>query len=475
MLKKLFYIPLFLYFLPAFIIPCFQKAQVPFLTIFIPIFLGLIFFISPKKYLLHFFYLYKKSPFKYFCWFYLAIFITSLCAVILGRYSLFKMLYTLFYSILFNVVLLYLYPAFLLPRFFALKRIIRFLFFMYFIIFLWGFLEFLGATLHISIINNLILFFSNIRSEDGNIIIEAHSGLARIRSFFMEPSSYAQFLTVNLPILFGFITYKGKIVKNILIDKLLKITLLIFLLISVVLIQSPIFLVFMSIVAFLLIFQKIQKFIIKHIKLFLLFLFIMIICSIIFFIIFINSNLERTFIVRILNVFITILLNPSLEDLIIIEPSLAARVIFYTIEFNIWQHYPIVGIGIGNNGPMYLSYFLNTNLPMTAETLMSIQSAERSFNAQATLGLYLLDFSGIIGFSFYVLFMQKIISGLKKSIKYFHGIEKNFVDTLSKSIMVAFVLSIFYNLNIFDQNFWLLCGIATAVVYIVKKRINIKL
>lgn len=467
-IKSVAYIPLILLFLPAFCFFIGTNSYFPYLIVLCPI--TFIFIILSNKIIIykHLKYLYKYTPFKYFIYLYLWLVFSGLIAVISGYYSLFRFLYAVIFGFIFRSVLIYLYPGTIIPKILSLKSIIRFFMFAYLLIFIWGLIEFIGALLNIEIINILVSFLSNIRGDEKSIIIESYSGIPRIRSVFMEPGTFGRFIAINMPIIYQLALCKFKIFQNKNINFFIKKSIIPLMWICLILTQSPIYLVICAIITMIFFHKQILFLIFRAKKI----LITITILSIILILMlnYLKFDISKSFLTRIISV-IEIIPKIDIETLILVEPSLATRVVNNINQFLLFLKHPIFGIGFLNNGPILINQLENSPIPLTPEMYIIIQNAKNSIPI-TTNALYLLLFqTGIIGFSIYCLFMLKSIFALKKILHYFSGIEYCYISALKNTIITIFALSIIYNQGFVDEYLFFITGLVCSIVIIAHKKI----
>lgn len=467
-ITKFLYIPLILYFFPAFVFFIGEKSYFPFLIIIVPIAMVLLSLHNKQNLFKEFCFLYKNTQMKYFvylyCWLLLSSFISFLC----GYYSFYRFLLYVIIGFTFRGVLLYLFPQFVIPKFVSLKNIIKLFVIAYLFIFLWGIFEFIGAYFQIDIINSCISFLSNIREEEKSLILESLSGLPRIRSVSMEPGTFGLFIAVNLPIIYSLCLSKYKVLNNTIMNFVTKKSLIILAWICLIMTQSPIYLIICSLLTIVIFFKRMLCFLKKHYKSFLL-LFVILTCVI--FLVVNTVDLSKSYISRILN-FVSELSTFDIERIIFADPSMGTRIVNNINQICLFLKHPVWGIGFGNNGPMLISQLAHSPIPLTSEMQKALNSADNSIAITSNAMYYLLFQTGLIGFALYCLFMTKCIKYLNKVKKYFYGIEFLFVDGLRKSLMCMFLISILYNQNFVDQYVFFLTSISCAIVVIAKLRIK---
>ncbi len=454
-------LPFIFIFLPSFVLFLSETTFFPLSIIVIFLSISILLLKSPTKIIRQIYYLYKKTPFKYLVYLYVYILISGLCAVTVGYYSFSRFIIVAVILVIFRIFLFAIYPSLVFPKCITFNNIIKFFMIAYLTILLVGFIEFVGVYFNIDIIQNFISFFSNIRDKDLSIIIETRSGLPRIRSFFMEPAAFAKFLTINLPMIYNLTRSRYAVFKNKLFNNLTKKYMVIMVWISLVLTQSPIFLIlalFITIIYFykniIIFLQKTCIFITVLLTIFvgtLIFTFVM------------SLDLSQTYLIRILNV-IEIIPKFTLDTIILVEPSLATRIINYINQFTLFLKHPLLGVGFGNTGWILIQHYLTSNIPLTIEMQINLQNATKTLTITSNAMYLLLYQTGIIGFALYCLFMIRIHNILNKVKNRFHGIQYDFILGLLKIILTIFIISLIYTQGFVDEYLFFICGISLAII-----------
>lgn len=471
-IKDIILLPFIFIFLPSFVMFIGEKTFFAILALVMP--LGYIILIANEK--LQLFsrikYLYEKTCLKNFSFIYFWILISGLLAVAFGYYTFSRFLYVAVLAFIFRGLLVFLYSALVVPKYISLKKVTKLFTIAYFLIFVWGFIEFVGVYFNIEIINSLVSLLSNVRSAEESIILDDYSGIPRIRSVFFEPSAYAKFLIVSLPFVLDIARCKYKILENNLMNIILKKSLIPFALLSLILTQSPIYLIFCPIVTAIYYYKEILKLIKKY------YLIIICICVSLLFIlnIFISTvDLSKTYLSRIFNV-LEVLPKMSLDMFILVEPSLGTRVVNNINQFKIFLEHPLIGVGFGNTGNFLIKFFMHSTTPLTEEMQIKLLNAKSTL-PMTTNAMYLLLYqTGIIGFLLYCYWMVKSIIMLKRAKIYFSGLEYSFVIGLQHLITTMFAISIIYEQWFMDEYLFFIGGIACAIIYIAKiKKYKIKI
>lgn len=463
MLKIFSIITLILYFFTAFVFFIGDSSYFPIVILIIPFELFILLLLYKENFFKRIIFLYKFTPVKYFFLLFIWIIITGILAVLSGYYSISRFLYAAVLGAILRIIFVFLYPTFVIPKIISMRTVIKIFIGTIFFIILWGGVELIGSYFDISIINTLVHVLSNIRDTDISVIIEAHSGIPRIRSVFMEPGVYASFLTINLPIIFKFGFSKYKIFKNGIINLLVKNSIIPLTIISLILTQSPIYFIFASITILFIYYKKIyiiiKKYSLKFILISIVSLFVLALIIPI-----VLNNIENSFLIRIVNVIQVFGGKFDLSSLIEAEGSLATRIVNYIIQFIIFLKHPIFGIGFGNNGYMLINAFRSAPIPLTGEMYCILQDSTSSITVTTNAFYLLLHQTGLVGFGLYAIFMVKIIQQMGKIQIFKDNVISAFALSLRSSIIVLFALSIIYNQGFVSNILFLYTSIACVFI-----------
>lgn len=456
-LKYIAILPFTFIFLPAMSFSICQKHFYLFFIFNIIFFISLL--INFQKVSKYIFDLYNKSAFKYFTYLAIWILTSGFLLITLGKYRLNNYIYYMTMYLGINILMTLLLPCFLLKYCISLKKFIKIYTTACVIIFLIGFLDFIGKTLGIAFLTILIKILANTRFSAGMDISMLGE---RVQSVFEEPGWFAGFITINLPIFYSLAKTKYKIFKNPFINFGIKKSLIIMAWLNLLFTKSPIWLIFAFIVTGL----YYRKIIIKNLyhQKYLVLSTILIILG--FGAFFLKSvNIEETYLSRILNTVKSILM--SYDTFAMVEPSMASRVTSYVNSTRLWLDNPILGIGLGNAKTVMAKYFETSPIALTVENTINLNAAyikkRLAFNS-SFLFEYLSE-TGIIGCALFYLFLFKLIKMLTKNSQYFTGIIYDFVYGLRGSIITLLMFS-FYDISSIFIYAWFIIGIAVFITYI---------
>lgn len=327
-------------------------------------------------------------------------FISVIYNVIFSGYSLTAGLYYFFFHGILLILMPY-YLAYTIVTKMKNEQVIKYYLIFVFIIYVLGLINYIFLYSGIPFLQS---FFSdyivNTRQDSG------YSELFRVKSTFVEPSYFANFICCNLPLCYLFVNAKFQISSNKTFNYIVKNTMWIVAWFLIVTTKSPIFILFAVLISFAYVLFYINKeylkrfFIIFTILLLFLFLFnILIIDNI-------NIDISQTFIKRIQA---TIDSFGSFEKFIIVETSLATRIVNYVNQFILFTNNIIFGVGYGNIIEPLRHQFSLSPLPLTYE----IKGKLATGMANSTIAWMSLAETGLIGtlllYTFFFVIIRKTI------------------------------------------------------------------
>ncbi len=399
--------------------------------------------------------LFRYTPFHYLILFYIFAIITILISMVQRTFYLKSFLFSFIGGLNFAVIFVFITCYLLFCNFLPKSKFVKYYCIFCIFVFSLGLLEFVLQKISGGIPGYIYHLFNNERAILGYEVKEATSLFIseRIQSIFSEPSSLGEFIYLNAPIIYSISLSKFKIFKNIKIDKILKIFLLFSMIVCFILVQSPITFLFFIIISLIFFLKNIFIGIKKNIILFLsLTLFIIPTICILFF----NLDINQTYLKRIIVSLPTLF---SLETLILVEASLATRIIDNINALLIFLKFPLFGIGYGNITGYIFIQLANTPLPLTKELLYVLLSG----TGAPPYGLFyrVLAETGIMGIGLLYYYFIQILICVKKKIKYSNnGIEKDFVKGIGWTILFYITLSAFYNSSLHKTMIFMLCAYA---------------
>lgn len=464
-LKFLIFLPVYFIFLPSF------SFQMPFLYgvysyffifLYIAIFIMLVTnranIIKKIKRLI------KITPFNILSLTLILIIFNSLFLALIGVARIGQTVHSLLMQIVLYIFPILLYFIMLIGTYISVKSFVRLYFKILWFVLLLGFLEYIGQLFNISFIINLFNNLANARilsvSAYGlSDIVEASNymafGIPRLDGFFEEPSGYAKYIYILLPIVYSLTNKKIKIAKNKILNFLILKTFIPFTWISIILTFSPIYLIFSIIITVIYYYKYILKY----------FLFIFTGIILIALFIFFNIDLSEIFTSRIINLFSI----KNFNDFIEVEPSLATRVLSYIASILVFIKHPLTGCGINNMGYEVVEVYNSFPLPLTNELINNSQRLLANGRPAAICKSFVYMFLAEHGFLIlcvFVYFYYKLLKFLKNMLSKYKL--STFYFALYKGLYFSFIDIIiisFYNLSILEMTLYLLFSIVVILIY----------
>ena len=255
------FLPLFFLFLQSFYVP---GTNIPFYDIIIGLSFFLLILINPKFFIRFFTFkeLYYKVLWLYIAW----VFVSGIFLVFMGIYKFPIFLYAAIALFFYNNISWYIYPTLLVPHFISLKNLIRYLLISIYLICLYGILVFLFNKINVPILEPI-----------QNIIVNRRDFISttRVLSVFEEPGYMGGFICINIPIVYNIVLSKFKVFYNKYINYFFKKSFIPLYIVTLILVQSPIWLIIFIIIN-LIYFYKI---IIKYFKTMLIIILMLVICA----------------------------------------------------------------------------------------------------------------------------------------------------------------------------------------------------
>lgn len=459
-LKNLIFTILILLLLPSF---CFMIGS-QFIPVYIPAILCIFFILAifyHKQLISNALYFYKKTPFKYLVIFFIWSIITIIFSIVRGNFFLGGFITSTLGGLICSVMLPCLFTLFITPKYINTKTFIKFLYFFFWFVFLLGILDFIIFYFDIPVLKEAITIFSNKRLliYDITDVTRVFVGsFPRARSIFDEPSYLGYFIFVVSPIVYEWTLNKFKIFKNNYLNLLIKRTIIPFMWISLVLTQSPIFLIFNIAFSsfYFLIIKKGYKKIVKHfvpISIFLTF-------TVAIAISFISKiDFSTTYLNRIILVVQNI---KSFEDFIMVEPSLGTRIIVMINAIQMGLNNILFGVGYGNMSYLIANQLAQSKLPLTQElqnfVLLNMTTPPTMISTK------IFSETGAIGIILFYYFLYDIFKKLN-IIKKKDYIHQSFIINGLQLFVVIFFCSSFYGSILHQPYIFIIIGFIITIIY----------
>ncbi len=347
------------------------------------------------------------------------------------------------YYFIFHGILLVCFPyyfAFDTVQKISIHKIIKYYFLFIMCIYALGILNYIFMNTNISFLQTFFFkYVANARNLLSDIPANMVS-LKRVHSTFVEPSYFANFICLNLPLLYEFSKSKFKIFKSKILNLLSKKLLVILAWLLLISTRSPIFLVIgISLSAIYIIANHNIKriFSVFNITVFT-FLTIILITFAVIFHSDTNINVHETYLNRIIN---TISSINSFENFAQMENSLATRIVSSVNQFILGIHHPVFGVGYGNVAKLLQNQYMFSPLPLTYEILESMAAGKE----QANLIIFWTTIAeiGFVGLTLFYFFLINVIQKAKILIKYTVGNTQSFFKSLYWGVCFFTVVSVY--------------------------------
>ena len=447
-------------FLPAFCI----KIGSQFFPIYILAVLTSIFFVIILKYKELYLIIkkyYNQTPFKYLCLFFLWAIFSIFIGIIKGQFHFGGLVTSVLGGLICSVMIPTILIIFLVPKYIKIKSLLKFIFLFSFFIYLLGLFEFVVYKFDIATFKNFINILSNKRLLIYDNYVSARlvvNNLPRIRSIFEEPSYLGYYTAIFSPIIYELCTKQYKIIKCRVIEKIIKLTIIPMMWITLILTQSPIFLIFNLLFTgyyFIIRKQYYRRIFNKRIFLFLI-LFIFVIIPIFVF----NIDNSDTYLNRIKLVFQNI---SSFDDFIAAEPSLAARIIIYINAIDIAFKNFFTGIGYGNMAYIIADKLSMSKVPLTEELMLFV--AEGKTAPASSIFIKIFSETGICGLFLFYKFLYELIKKtnrcnvMNQSVFSYYG---------GYCFILFYIITSFYDSNLNQPYVFIV--IALFLIFVKKRR-----
>ena len=221
--NNLLYLPMILFFFPAFAIAIPGLVSLKIQFIILCLFCIFLLITVPQKIFNRLYSIFKNTPFKILLFILVFIIINTLFLSLIGIEKFSLALSSIIMQIFLGIGIILFYYIGILDNYIGYKKYIRFFISMFYIILIIGIISWLGMFFNIEIINNIFDFFANARilnlSRTGYDLFRQTSnyyafGIPRLDNLYEEPGWYARFILIFLPMIYSFAFSKFKICKN---------------------------------------------------------------------------------------------------------------------------------------------------------------------------------------------------------------------------------------------------------------------
>ncbi len=406
----------------------------------------------------------RYTPFIYLFIYYFWAIITVYVSIMKGTFYFGSFINGFIGGLTFSVILGYLSVYFILKEgYISIREFIKFLTIYYLFIYVMGIVQYIANVYSVDILNNFMVLFNN----KGALLFDKDplNKLAanRIQSIFDEPSNLGGFIYSNLPIIYAIGLSRYKIFESKVMSKAVKMILIPMTLLTLIMAMSPMSLVFAIFVTLLYFSKGIVVFLRRHIVKFTFIISIFLIISVFAMMMVKSSDIRvlKRIAVSIPNLF-------NLETLIVVEESLATRIINYIIMLKAGIDNIVFGVGYGNLAKYFVELMKMTTMPLTPEQLFNMQNGFGS-PASATFFRVFAE-TGLIGLILVINFYYRSLWRLIKGRRYFEGIEGDFCKGIIYFIIVQMTFVFFYNSTLHDTYAVMLMGVSGYMIMSLREK-----
>lgn len=362
------------------------------------------------------------------------------------------------------------------------KKIYKFLACFYLVIFILGIINFIGMLFDVTLIKSFFDFLINRWSIVSGIAHDSDffNGIPRMESIFIEPSPFAYFILISSPIIYYLSSIKEKFFQSYYIDFFIKKSIFVLMFVCIIATQSPIFLVFFSIVITCYLISHI--FILKKglrislhkifcLKCIFIMLAIILFCGLTCLLIpnLINRiNKSTTYLSRIVK---TIENINNFQGLILEEGSLASRITNNIVYYKTFSQYPFFGVGYGNINSVWAKNMLSLHIPISKSAYEAAIGGKQVGGGGVFLSKFLAE-TGLMTTLFMYLFLFNLLRKLSYTRLVFNNSEMKLFSALRYSLIIFILTSWYDSLFILPINFFYI-GILQAFFILYKQRVQI--
>lgn len=447
MLKKVSKIiimsPIIFMFLPALYIPLGLNVPIYLLSLII-LFLILI-CISYKSVVKTFLEFYKYTPYKNFVLYIMWAIFASAILIIIGKVTFIHYISSII-IIVFGYYFLYsLYPAFVSYKYISIKDLYKIFSIAYLLIFIWGIITYYGNLYG----NSLIIKLTNFLSNKQTLMLLNNYVIARSRSVFFEPGIFANFIDLNLPILYTIFITKRKIFNNKYFNIIIKKSIFPLALINLFLTQSPLGIVFAIIIIFLFLIKKMLTSI-KNPR----FLISTMIISILIFCIIVQKK-DVISDSRAYKRFATVIEScTDIDSLSIKDTSFYSRIVSHVNNFCLFLKNPIFGVGIDNAKFVIQEQFKDSPIPLSLENQANLALCQKTQKMHFNRAILFdsLSETGLVGFILLYAYFILTYVNIGKIVKYLCPEKGKLLLAFNSTILITICLS-FYEVSLISSPF----------------------
>lgn len=406
--------------------------------------------------------LYKKTPIKFMIFF--VVYLLSTSFLHGDIYT--SLIITLKIILIFCLTVLpsILFAAVFIPRIISYAKILKIFIFSSFFILIYGIVDYIYQLIFIKQFPLSYIFctkkFIGVFIHDSQWI---NGMLQRASSIFFEPSFFATFIFLFLPLAYILCKSKIQVLKNQKIDFCIKISLLILFWVCLFCTKSPIYTVFCLVYILIFFRKEILKLLLKFLLPALIFSSIIIFS----FLAYLQELPENTVLSRINNV---VLSMGNMESLISVEDSLATRILSTVNTYQAFTKVPVIGCGYGNTSNIMYRQYRVTKTPISQEIFDNLYFRDNVGHSPNIFWGMLLQ-TGIIGTTLLYLFFIKTIYLANKIKKSFIYKDRLLLEILIFVAINYIIISFYWSIETYPM-MWFIFGILNS--YILTYKLQVK-
>ena len=274
-IKSILFLPILFLFIPSFVvwIPGLNTIfYIFYLTIYFALIIQIL--VHPKEFYKKIRNYIYKTPFKIFCLALILMIVNALFLSIIGVTTFSVSIKNIFFQIFLRIIPLCAYFLYIIDKYISYKDFVRTFLLLFWLYMLLGIIIFISQLFNFMLIPNIADFLSNARyiravnTGSFDMFPDVSNyyafGLPRIDNLHEEPSLYARFIYVILPLIYSFSLSPIKLVKSKVLNLIVKKSYIPLTILNIILSMSPIFLILTLVISFIYFFKNIILFIKKY-------------------------------------------------------------------------------------------------------------------------------------------------------------------------------------------------------------------
>ena len=357
---------------------------------------------------------------------------------------------------------------FSIPKYISYKKCLKLFIIMYQFIMYYGIINFIARLFYIyplMILHNFVCTRAVLQSGKSFLDINQWE---RATSLFFEPSFFATFIFLFLPLAYVLANRNILLFKNRIKDKLFKASLIVITWLNLIFTMSPMYIVLCCLYTIIFF----SKSILKHLRkkqniLIVCFIVILSIPPLLIITPSINFSNNKVF----HRVLTTTKSFGDFNSLVETEVSLATRILTSANTWIAAKKHPIKGVGFGNDHDIMYQQYTTTNLPMTWE-IIEKAILEDSAGSASNIFFSMLLQAGWIGIILlYLFFINSIVNSFK--IKSYKNSNNAFLEII-QLISINYIIISFYWGYITYPIMWFIFAILNTFIYQLNLKIRSK-